>query len=73
MEREVLRGDLLLFVGQTRKSAKVLYFDGTGLCLLHKRLSLSSSWKEAKQSVGFRCLLPLRQIAIRTDSPRVES
>ena len=24
--REVLRGDLFLFVGQTRKRAKVLYF-----------------------------------------------
>jgi transposase len=33
-----LGGDLYLFVGRNRKRAKVLYFDGTGLCLLHKRL-----------------------------------
>src|SRR5687767_4273458 len=33
-----LSGDLYLFVGRDRKRAKVLYFDGTGLCLLHKRL-----------------------------------
>jgi transposase len=36
--REVLDGDLFLFVGKDRKRAKVLYFDGTGLCVLHKRL-----------------------------------
>jgi transposase len=33
-----LLGDLYLFVGRDRKRAKVLYFDGTGLCLFHKRL-----------------------------------
>jgi len=29
---------LFLFVSRNRKRAKVLYFDGTGLCLLAKRL-----------------------------------
>lgn len=38
MRRDVLCGDLFVFVGRTRKRAKVLYFDGTGLCLFHKRL-----------------------------------
>jgi transposase len=38
MKRSVLSGDLFLFVGADRKRAKVLYFDGTGLCLLAKRL-----------------------------------
>ena len=37
--RDVLCGDLFLFLGRDRKRAKVLYFDGTGLCVLHKRLS----------------------------------
>ena len=37
--RDVLSGDLFLFLGRDRKRAKVLYFDGTGLCVLHKRLS----------------------------------
>lgn len=49
--REVLRGDLFLFVGQTRKRAKVLYFDGTGLCLLHKRLSkglFAALWRDSQ-------------------------
>jgi transposase len=31
-------GDLFAFIGKTRKRAKILYFDGTGLCLFAKRL-----------------------------------
>ena len=38
MGRSVLSGDLFLFVSRDRKRAKVLYFDGTGMCLLSKRL-----------------------------------
>jgi transposase len=38
MKRDVLTGDLFLFVSADCKRAKVLYFDGTGLCLLSKRL-----------------------------------
>ncbi len=38
MKRSVLSGDMFLFVGRDRKRAKVLYFDGTGMCLLAKRL-----------------------------------
>ena len=33
MGRQVLTGDLFLFVGRDRRRAKVLYFDGTGMCL----------------------------------------
>lgn len=48
MKREVLTGDLFLFVSKDRKRAKVLYFDGTGMCLLAKRLDkgqFSAPWK----------------------------
>ena len=38
MRKETLCGDLFLFVGRDRRRAKVLHFDGTGLCLFHKRL-----------------------------------
>jgi transposase len=38
MKRPLLSGDLFLFVNRSRKRAKVLYFDGTGLCVLCKRL-----------------------------------
>lgn len=39
MGRNFLSGDLYLFVARRRRRAKVLYFDGTGLCLFAKRLS----------------------------------
>ncbi len=38
MNRELATGDLFVFVAKSRKRAKVLYFDGTGLCLFAKRL-----------------------------------
>lgn len=49
--RDVLCGDLFLFVGRDRKRAKVLYFDGTGLCVLHKRLSkgrFAALWRNSQ-------------------------
>jgi transposase len=36
--QNLLSGSLFLFVSKNRKRAKVLYFDGTGLCLFAKRL-----------------------------------
>lgn len=38
MGHDVAAGDVFLFVGRRRKRAKVLWYDGTGLCLLQKRL-----------------------------------
>jgi transposase len=38
LERNPLSGDLFLFVGRSLKRAKVLLWDGTGLCLYSKRL-----------------------------------
>lgn len=35
---QLLKGDVFLFVGKSRRRAKVLYFDGTGLVLMTKRL-----------------------------------
>lgn len=51
MGHDVLAGDLFLFVGRDRKRCKVLFFDGTGLCLLHKRLSkglFAALWRHAE-------------------------
>lgn len=38
LDQDPLSGDLFLFVARNRKRAKVLLWDGTGLCLYAKRL-----------------------------------
>jgi transposase len=48
--RDVLSGELYLFINKKRRRAKVLYFDGTGLCLLAKRLetgSFAAPWERS--------------------------
>lgn len=39
--RDPLSGDCFLFTSRSRTRAKVLLYDGTGLCLYHKRLERS--------------------------------
>jgi transposase len=38
IERDVRCGALFLFLGKRRDALKILFFDGTGLCLFYKRL-----------------------------------
>jgi transposase len=48
MKQSLLSGAVFVFIGRTRKRAKALYFDGTGLCLLSKRLEVgifAAPWK----------------------------
>jgi len=42
LQRDPLSGDLFLFVSRNRKRAKVLLWDGTGLCVFAKRLEQGS-------------------------------
>jgi len=42
LQRNPLSGDLFLFVSRNRKRAKVLLWDGTGLCVYAKRLEQGS-------------------------------
>jgi transposase len=52
MKHDVLTGDLYLFVSRDRKRARVLYFDGTGICLFAKRLEkgqFTATWKRASR------------------------
>lgn len=51
MQRDVLDGALYLFVGRDRRRAKVLFWDGTGLCVLAKRLEkgrFAAPWERKK-------------------------
>ena len=50
LKRDPLSGDLFVFVSRTRKRAKVLLWDGTGLCIYAKRLEqgrFTSLWRDA--------------------------
>jgi transposase len=51
LRHDLLAGDLFVFVGRRRKTAKVLYFDGTGLCILMKKMSrgrFAAPWQRAE-------------------------
>lgn len=57
---DVTRGDYYLFVARHRRSCKVLHYDGTGLCLMTKRLSsgrFARLWPKDAQSRGDSVLL----------------
>jgi transposase len=54
VQRDPLSGDCFLFTSRSRKSAKVLLWDGTGLCVYHKRLErgrFSALWTGAPGAV----------------------
>jgi transposase len=54
MKRKLTDGDLFLFVSRDRKRAKVLYFDGTGLCLFSKRMTserFAAPWKMTRREL----------------------
>jgi transposase len=47
--RDPLSGECFLFTNRTRTRAKVLVYDGTGLCVYHKRLEagrFACLWRE---------------------------
>lgn len=55
LKRDVLQGDLFLFVGKTRKRAKVLFWDGTGLVVYAKRLErgrFAAPWESAEMTMS---------------------
>ncbi len=49
LHRDVLSGDLFLFVNRRRDACKVLVWDGTGLCIFQKRLErgrFAALWRD---------------------------
>jgi transposase len=61
---DLLRGDVFLFVGRRRRRAKVLYFDGTGLCLLAKRLDKGLFARMWDRGDGSAVELTLSELAL---------
>jgi len=55
MKKRLMDGDLFLFVSKDRCRAKVLYFDGTGLCLFAKRMETGhrfpAPWKMSRSEL----------------------
>lgn len=50
LAKDPLNGDVFLFLSRNRIRAKVLHFDGTGLCLYVKRLErgrFAALWRDA--------------------------
>ncbi len=52
LDENPLSGDLFLFVNRNRNRAKVLLWDGTGLCIFQKRLEqgrFAKLWRDTKK------------------------
>jgi transposase len=68
MGRDLLHGDLFVFVSNDRRRCKVLYFDGTGLCLFAKGMEAGHHFPLPAGSV---CSTPLtRRTALRVPTRR---
>lgn len=69
--RNPLSGDCFLFVSRDRKRAKVLFWDGTGLCIYAKRLEIGrfvAPWVLAKAD---RLQLTMSELQILLEGSQV--
>ncbi len=65
LERDPLDGDCFLFVNRARSRAKVLLWDGTGLCIYMKRLEqgrFACLWEETQTEVSIE--LTMSELAL---------
>jgi transposase len=54
LKQDPMKGDLFLFVNESRKLCKVLLWDGSGLCIFQKRLAkgcFAKLWRDDDQVV----------------------
>ena len=54
LRRDPMCGDLYIFVNESRKLSKILLWDGSGLCIFQKRLSLGTFaklWRDDGKAV----------------------
>lgn len=64
MKHRLVDGDVYLFIGRKPRRAKVLYFDGTGLCLLAKRLERGRFARPWERTGGKVMSLTLSELAL---------
>ena len=69
--RDVLSGDLFLFVSKNRRRAKVLYWDGTGLCVFAKRLELERFAAPWERGEGGELRLTVSELALLLEGSEV--
>jgi transposase len=70
LRRDPLSGECFLFVSRQRTRAKVLFYDGTGLCLYHKRLEqgrFACLWEGAE---GSALELTMSELALYLEGSR---
>jgi transposase len=54
LRREPMCGDLYIFVNESRKLCKILLWDGSGLCIFQKRLTLgvfAKLWRDDGKAI----------------------
>lgn len=67
LQQDPLRGDCYLFVNRDRTRAKVLLWDGTGLCVYHKRLEhgrFAALWRTTSEKVEDVRTLTLSELSL---------
>jgi len=64
LHRDPLSGELYLFTNRTRKRAKVLLWDGTGLCLYAKRLEKGRFADLARRGTGASLVLTATELQL---------
>ena len=69
--RDVLSGDCFLFTNRTRTRAKVLVWDGTGLCIYMKRLERGRFAKLWEDGRGTAVELTMSELALFLEGSRV--
>src|SRR5262245_54980271 len=72
-KRDAMTGELFLFVGKDRRRAKVLFFDGTGLCVFAKRLSrgtFGAIWEARGARAAPRVIGSTRRVRVFVQTSR---
>jgi transposase len=74
LRRDPLSGDCFLFTNRKRTRAKVLVWDGTGLCIYMKRLErgrFARLWREAGEEPADTIELTMSELALFLEGSRV--